>query len=220
MSRLHPLRRSLPLVAIVAFIVAIACSNNDDLATRRDSVLSAAESAYVASHSATMPPDTTDSASAMPAELTDENIIARLAQGDRMEVQAARLAMGKATGPALRAFARELADNHSAEEADARKLAQRLKLTETPAATDSTKTHQEALVARLTALPKGLGFDTTYVRHLIDGHTAMLKDAKAMEGKASNAEVKKLIQAAIPELERHRSRARTLERLLKPAAKK
>lgn len=220
MPRPQPSRRPWLLAALVASTVAIACSSNDDLAARRDSILAAADSNYVASHRATMPPDTTDSASAMPAELTDENIIARLAQSDRMEVQAARLAMGKATGPALRAFSRELADNHSAEEADARKLAQRLKITETPAPNDSTKAQQEALITRLTALPKGLGFDTMYVRHLVDGHAAMLREAKAMEGKASNAEVKKLVQASIPELERHRARARTLERLLRPTPKK
>lgn len=208
------------LAAIVAATAALACGSSDDLAARRDSVLAAAESAYVASHRATLPPDTTDSASTAPAELTDANIIALLAQSDRMEVQAARLAMTKATGPVLRAFARELADNHSAEEADARKLAQRLKITETPAPGDSTKARQEALVARLTALPKGTGFDTMYVRHLIDGHTAMLKDAKAIESKASNAEVKKLVQASIPELERHRARARTILRLLTPPPKK
>ena len=219
MTSRPPARPLLRLATIASAIVALACGNNDDLAARRDSVLAASESAYVASHRATMPPDTTDSASTAPAELTDGNIIALLAQSDRMEVQAARLAMSKATGPVLRAFARELADNHSAEEADARKLAQRLKITETPAPGDSTKARQEALIARLTALPKGTGFDTMYVRHLVDGHAAMLKDAKAIEGKASNAEVKKLVQASIPELERHRARARTILRLLTPAPK-
>ena len=206
-----PSRRFVLACATLALTVACA---TDDGAARRDSVVAAAEEAYAASHKASAPADTADNTSRGPAPLTDNNILARLAQGDRVEVQAAKIAMGKATSASLRAFARELADNHSAAENDARTLSQRLKIPEEPAATDTTKAHQQKLVAQLNALPKGMAFDTTYVRHVVDAHVATLQEAKAFEGKATHPEVKKLIQGVIPELERHLGRARTIGKAL------
>jgi putative membrane protein len=197
---------------------SVGCAT-DDAAARRDSIVAAADSAYKASHAASAPPDTTAKAAAAraPAALTDNNILARVAQDDRLEVQLAGLAIGKITSPALKNFAREIRDNHSAGESDARKLSQSLKVPEQPAATDTTKQHQQNLVTQFTKLPKGLAFDTTYVRHLVDGHTAMLRDIKAMEGKATHAEVKKLLSAAAPEVQRHLNRAREIGRALTAA---
>jgi putative membrane protein len=212
--------RAWRLLAPATVLLAAACAT-DDAAARRDSIVAASREAYAASHAASAPPDTADSTTKTkgPAALTDNNILARLAQGDRMEVQAAKIAMTKATNPELRAFARQLADNHSAAENDARTLAQRLKIPEQPTANDTTKAHQQKLATQLNALPKGMSFDTTYVRHLVDSHSATLREARALEGKATNAEVKKLIQGAIPELERHLARARALGKTLTAAKK-
>jgi putative membrane protein len=211
-------RRS-PIRLATGSALGLACTigcATDDAAARRDSIVAAADSAYKASHAASAPPDTAAAAAAAraPAVLTDNNILARVAQDDRLEVQLAGLAIGKITNPALKNFAREIRDNHSAGESDARKLSQSLKIPEQPAATDTTKLHQQNMVAQLTKLPKGLAFDTTYVRHLVDGHTAMLRDIRMMEGKATHAEVKKLLAAAAPEVQRHLNRAREIGRAL------
>ena len=209
----------LTILLAVASLSGFACAS-DDAGTRRDSIVAASEEAYAASHKSSAPPDTAASAVRAPVALTDNNILARLAQGDRMELQAAKTAVGKATSPELRTFARQLADNHSAQENDARTLSQRLKIPEQPAANDTTKVHQQAVAAQLTKLGKGATFDTTYVRHVIDGHVAMIKDARAMEGKATHAEVKRLIQGVIPELERHLARARVIGKALTAPKKK
>jgi putative membrane protein len=217
MPLLAPRRSRTRLASVFALgIACIAACATDDAAARRDSIVAAADSAYKASHVASAPPDTAAAAAAAraPAVLTDNNILARVAQDDRLEVQLAGLAIGKITSPALKNFAREIRDNHSAGESDARKLSQSLKVPEQPAATDTTKLHQQNMVAQLTKLPKGLAFDTTYVRHLVDGHTAMLRDLKAMEGKATHPEVKKLLAGAAPEVQRHLNRAREIGRAL------
>jgi predicted outer membrane protein len=210
----------LVVVAATGLALASACAT-DDAAARRDSIVAATEEAYKASHAASAPPDTAASAAAarVPAVLTDNNILARVAQDDRLEVQVAGLAIGKITSPALKDFARQIRDNHSAGESDARRLSQSLKVPEQPAATDTTKLHQQNLVAALTKLPKGTTFDTTYVRHLVDGHVAMLRDLNAMEGKATHAEVKKLLAAAKPEVQRHLNRAREIGKALTAAKK-
>jgi putative membrane protein len=203
-----PARPALVLAAsLLSIMVGYA---SDDAAARRDSIVAAAEEAYAASHRAIVQPDTTDTTARKPVELTDNNILARVAQDDRLELQVARTALAKLTSPALRAFAREIADNHSAGESDARRLSQRLKLPERPAATDTTKAHQQNLVALFTRLNKGLTFDTTYVRHLLDGHTTMLRELKTMEAKATHPEVKALLRNAAPEVQRHLSRASAL----------
>jgi putative membrane protein len=214
--------RPTPVVAAAVLslgvVLSAACAT-DDAAARRDSILAASEEAYKASHAASAPPDTTVAAAAAraPAPLTDNNILARVAQDDRLEVQVAGIAIGKITSPALKDFARQIRDNHSAGESDARKLSQSLKLPEQPAASDTTKAHQQALVALFSKLPKGRTFDTTYVRHLVDGHSAMLRDLRTMEGKATNPEVKKLLAAAAPEVQRHLNRAREIGRALTAA---
>lgn len=219
-----PRRCSHPSIA-AALALGIACvaagCATDDAAARRDSIVAASEEAYKASHAASAPPDTTAAAAAAraPAPLTDNNILARVAQDDRLEVQVAGIALAKITSPALKSFAREIRDNHSAGESDARKLSQALKVPEQPAATDTTKAHQQNLVAQFTKLPKGTTFDTTYVRHLVDGHSAMLRDIRAMEPKATHAEVKKLLAAAAPEVQRHLNRAREIGRALTAAKK-
>jgi putative membrane protein len=219
----RPPRRSLPLastatVSVLVLAMVTACAT-DDAAARRDSVVASSEEAYKASHAASAPPDTTAALAAAraPAPMTDNNILARVAQDDRLEVQVAGIAIGKITSPALKDFARQIRDNHSAGESDARKLSQALKIPEQPAATDTTKAHQQALVATFTKLPKGKAFDTTYVRHLVDGHTAMLRDIRVMEGKATHAEVKKLLAAAAPEVQRHLTRAREIGKALTAA---
>jgi putative membrane protein len=197
-------------------MVTMACAN-DDPAARRDSIVAAGEAAYAASHRASTPPDTTDStATRAPAALTDNNILARVAQDDRLEVQVAGLAIGKITSPALKDFARQIKDNHSAGESDARRLSQRLNVPEKPAANDTTKLHQQNLVVLFTKLGKGRAFDTTYVRHLVDGHTAMLREMKAMEARATHPEVKTLLASATPEVQRHLTRAREIGKALPP----
>jgi putative membrane protein len=213
------LRHLLVLVAIMLLTLTTACAS-DDAAARRDSIVAASEEAYAASHRATAPPDSTDSTARAPAALSDSNILARVAQDDRLEVQVAALAIGKITSPALKDFARQIKDNHSAGESDARRLSQRLKIAEKPAANDTTKVHQQNLVAQFNKLAKGRSFDTTYVRHLVDGHTAMLRDMKAMEEKATHAEVKALLANAVPEVQRHLNRAREIGRSLTAAAPK
>ena len=217
--RFLPLSLRPAVLAAAAMLFALACAN-DDAAARRDSVVAASEEAYAASHRASVPPDTTDSTARAPVAITDNNLLARVAQDDRLEVQVAGLAIAKITSPALKDFARQIKDNHSAGESDARRLSQRLKLPEKPAASDTTKLHQQNMVAQFTKLAKGTTFDTTYVRHLVDGHTAMLRELKAMEAKATHAEVKALLANAIPEVQRHLNRAREIGKALTAAKKK
>lgn len=204
------------LLALLTATMVAACET-DDAATRRDSIVAASEEAYAASHVASAPPDTADSTAQVPVGLTDNNILARVAQDDRLEVQVAGLAIGKITSPALKDFARQIKDNHSAGESDARRLSQKLKLPEKAAASDTTKLHQQNLVALFTRLAKGRTFDTTYVRHLIDGHMTMLRDLKSLEAKATHADVKALLVNATPEVQRHLARAREIGRALAPA---
>lgn len=213
----HSIHRATRVAALL-LAFSLACAN-DDAAARRDSVVAASEEAYAASHRASAPPDTTDSTARAPVGITDNNILARIAQDDRLEVQVAALAIPKITNPALKDFARQIKDNHSAGESDARRLSQRLKIPEKPGVTDTTKQHQQNLVALVNKLAKGTTFDTTYVRHLVDGHVAMLADLKAMEAKATHAEVKTLIAAATPEVQRHLTRAREIGRALTSAKK-
>jgi putative membrane protein len=201
--------------AMGALLLAAACANNDS-AERRDSIVAAAEEDYAASHRASAPPDTAGAArSAAPVVLTDENILARLGESDYRQVQLARLGRDKATSAEVKAYARNLLDSHSGSDHDTRALAQQIKIKPKLPAADSSKQELKRLTTRFAALPKGAAFDTAFVRFEVDDHEADLEDAKLMQSKATNAEIKRLLaNSVIPELQRHLDKARALTKSL------
>lgn len=207
---LHPVRSSILLSTLLS---AAACASHDP-ASRNDSIVAAGESAYAASHRSVIAESLANVKSSVPAPLTDANILALAGDADRLEIEVARIAVRKATSPAVKLYARQLLDDHGRGEADVRALAQRLNLKEQPPAQDTTKQEAQHLRQRFAALPKGLGFDTAFVHHEIEDHVNDIREAKELEPKATNPELKKLLQDELPELQRHLDRARALSKAL------
>jgi putative membrane protein len=203
------------LLLLGALLSVAACANHDP-ASRNDSIVAAGEADYLASHRASLPPDTSAPAakSAAPAALNDANIAALAGDGNRLEIEVARLAVGKATSAAVKLYARQLIDDHGREDRDLRDLEQRLKLAEKPPAQDTTRKELDHLKARFAALPRGLAFDTAFVNHEVEDHVNDLQETRDLAAKASNAELKKLLTESLSDLQRHLDRARVLSKAL------
>ena len=198
-----------------ALLLGTGCLNHDP-ASRNDSIVAAGEEDYVASHRATIPPDPTTVATkaAAPVALNDANIAALAADRNRLEIEVARIGVGRAISPAVKLYARQLLDDHGRTDRDLHDLETRLKLPEKPPPQDTTKAELAHLKARFAALPRGLAFDTAFVNHEAEDHVNDIKETKDLAAKASNPELKKLLVESQSDLQRHLDRARVLSKAL------
>ena len=165
------------------------------------------------------PATPTDTARAASGALTDANIVALLDEANAADSASGAYALGKATNPDVKAFAKLMMGEHHALRLQGQQLAQRLNVTPEPPANDPLKPAAEAEMAALRAAPKGLQFDRTYIEQEIGIHKAVLDLAEKAHDAAQNEELKKLIEQAKPVIEKHLDRAEDIQKKLgKPTA--
>jgi putative membrane protein len=163
--------------------------------------------------------DTTTAAAAKAGALTDPNIVALLDEANKADSAAGAYALGKATNPEVKAFARLMMGEHHALRAQGQQLAQRLNVTPQPPANDPVQAAAESEMAALRAAPKGPQFDRTYIDQEVEIHKAVLDLAEKAHGASQNPELKALIEKAKPVIEKHRDQAEELQKKLgKPSA--
>ncbi len=205
------LSQSSRYIAIVAASIGIA-----SLASCKGRQSSDAASGTVES-----PATRTDTAGA-PSEagaLTDPNIVALLDEANMADSASGAYAVGKATNPEVKAFARLMMGEHHALRMQGKQLAQRLNVTPAPPANDPLKPAAEAGMAALKAAPKGAEFDRTYIEQEVAMHKTVLDLAEKAHDAAKNEELKKLIEQAKPVIEKHLEQAEEIQKKLgKPSA--
>jgi putative membrane protein len=159
-------------------------------------------------------PQPSDTASAGTGQLSDANIVALLDEANMADSASGAYALGKATNPEVKSFARLMMGEHHALRTQGQQLARRLKVDPRPPANDPLKPAAESEMAALRAAPKGAEFDRTYIEQEIGIHKAVLDLAEKAHGAAQNAELKKLIEQAKPVIEKHLERAEAIEKRL------
>lgn len=140
----------------------------------------------------------------------DNDIVGRLVAGDKAEVKLGRLAESKAIIPAVKEFAKMIVADHSKSEKNVEALRSSAKLSPSTAGKDTGTKAGEDIVQRLTAMPKGTDWDSTFVRHVFEEHQHDIADAKAMQNQAKDAQLKALLGNTLPVLQKHLDSARTL----------
>jgi putative membrane protein len=94
---------------------------------------------------------------------------------------------------------------------DADKLAKSAKITPTaPSSATQLKQESKAAMDSLKAA-KGATFDQQYIAGQVADHQKALDNLKSYQGTAQNADLKNLIQNAIPKVQQHLDRARDLQ---------
>jgi putative membrane protein len=204
-------------IVATSLILAALCGckgqNRQDMGTRSETGTTAATSDTMASTMSNDSAASTTSA-ASSGGLTDANIVALLDEANMADSASGAYAVGKATNPQVKAFAKLMMGEHHALRAQGQQLAQRLNLTPELPASDPLKPAAQSEMAALKAAPKGAQFDRTYIEQEIGVHKAVLDVAGKGHDAAQNADLKKLIEKAKPVIQKHLDRAEAIQKSL------
>jgi putative membrane protein len=163
-------------------------------------------------------PSDTATSTAEAGGLSDANIVALLDEANAADSSAGAYALGKATDPEVKAFAKLMMGEHHALRLQGQQLAERLGVTPAPPAEDPLKPAAESEMAALKAAPKGAQFDRIYIDQEVAAHKLVLDVAGKGHDAAQNEELKKLIEQAKPVIEKHLERAEEIQKKLGKAS--
>jgi len=142
--------------------------------------------------------------------MTDPEIFSMISAVNQGEIDAGKLAQSRASSAAVKAYAKDMVTDHSTLNSQGASLASALGAIPKPDAKDSIIVGNEDAAAKLKAA-SGTAFDQAYVESQIAGHTRALAFLQQAESQAQNADLKKMISNAIPEVQKHLDRARSLQ---------
>lgn len=128
----------------------------------------------------------------------DARYFERLAQGNLAEIEAGKLAQGKAVGDDVKKFAARMVEDHGKMLEELRALAGTKSLT-MPTAPDK----EHANVMKRLQSQSGATFDRSYMTQMVKDHEATLKLVKDIAGKAKDPDLKAAGQQAVPRIQEH-----------------
>lgn len=143
----------------------------------------------------------------------DRGFLAETAQSGRAEVEAGKLAAGRAADADVKAYAAKMVEDHTAVGAEIGRLAKAkgVKLPDKPSLV------QRASVKSLSTL-EGRKFDEYYARDWgVKAHENTVLAFRSAIDKLEDADVKAFAQKTLPALEQHLEMARLLRRETSPA---
>ncbi len=155
-----------------------------------------------------------------PAPLTDGNIVALFDEANIADSASAALALPKATNADVKAFARMMMGEHHGLRVKAQQYAKKPTGAMAPwpkaepPATDPFKSAVDDETSALSSTAKGAAFDSTYIAKEIGIHQAVLDWATQALAQAQNKELKELLTASAPVIQRHLDRAKAIEQKL------
>ena len=184
-----------------------------------DSVASTADSTAVASGAVT-----TDSAAGMTGgmaagtagatgattALADADIANVIHEVNAGEIAAGEIAQTKATNAEVKAYAREMVTAHRALDEKGANITNATGASNA-AIRDSVVNANQAMASQLQSANSGADFDKAYIDGQVTGHRNALNFLQAAQNQAQDAELKSMITAAIPDVQKHLDRATALQ---------
>ena len=144
--------------------------------------------------------------------LTDANIVSIVLVANKMDVENAKMALGKTKNPAVKEFANQMKKDHTAAIQQTNDLASKLSLKAED--NDSSRQLEENADATRKTIDesKGAGFDKAYVDNEVVLHQALLDllDKTLIVG-ATNAELKSLLENTRSVVAMHLAHAKTVQ---------
>ncbi|MBV8205768.1 MAG: DUF4142 domain-containing protein [Acidobacteria bacterium] len=135
----------------------------------------------------------------------EQEFVTKAAQGDRAEVELAKLALQKSNNPDVKEFAQRMVDDHTKNQQQADTLASQLSIT----APSSASPQQQQEKSRLEGL-SGDQFDRTYARLMLQDHRKDVNEFKQEQHTAKNPNIKQFVDETLPVLEQHLQMAQQL----------
>jgi putative membrane protein len=135
----------------------------------------------------------------------DRKFIEDAAKGGMFEVQSAQLAQQKATDPAVKDFAKKLADDHGKANDELKQLAQ----SKDVALPDKEKWMDRHEISKLQKA-SGADFDREFAQHSVKEHEKDIKKFEKAAAKLNDPDVKAWAQKQLPVLREHLAMAQKL----------
>jgi putative membrane protein len=196
-----------------ALALAGACNKNQDTASTDSARV---DSAAAATNTAGAPSADSAATTAPGGAMTAPNALAMIGLSNGAEVQASQIAEEKATNKDVHAFAHMMVADHQAMQKEADELATKANLTpQPPAQADQKRAAADQMVQQLNSTAKGAEFDRAYVDGQVSAHQQTLAELQQLQTSVDNADVKALIEKAIPKVQAHLDQAQKLQAGLK-----
>ena len=137
------------------------------------------------------------------ASMSPPDVMALVGASNAAEIGTSQLATDKATNADVKAFARRMIQEHQAMQGQADQLATRLNVTPgTPDRAQQKTEMANQMTEQLRGAARGQAFDRMYMDGQVQAHQQTLAELQGMQNTA-NADVKALIQKAIPKVQAH-----------------
>jgi putative membrane protein len=153
---------------------------------------------------------TAGGASGSTTALGDADIANVIHEVNAGEIAAGKIAQTKATNADVKAYAREMVQAHTAMDKKGAKITGQQGATNA-AIRDSIVNANQSMDSQLQSANSGADFDRAYINGQVQGHQNALSFLQAAQNQTQNADLKKMIDAAIPDVQKHLDRARALQ---------
>jgi putative membrane protein len=128
----------------------------------------------------------------------DAKAIQSLAEANRAEVDAGKLALEKAQSEPVKKFAQHMVDDHGKMLDEVHKLAEAKGVQ----LSDDVSVKHKAEAKKLEAAP-GEEFDKDYMNAMVKGHESVLKDLQKISRSSKDPDVKAAAEKAMPDVKKH-----------------
>jgi putative membrane protein len=207
------MRVALPIGLVLVSMIG-ACESADRNVARDQSAAASGETP-----SDTGAPANTGAPAATPqGGLTDANIVALLDAANKADSASGAVAAKKATKAEVKAYARLMMSEHHALRLEGQQLAKKLGVEPKAPEKDPLAPYVAAEMKSLQSTPKGAEFDRVYIDNEVTIHQAVLDLANQARVTTQTAELRQLIEKAVPVIRKHLDQAMALQKQLTPAA--
>jgi putative membrane protein len=197
-------------VGLMLLLAATACQGRTDNAAR--------DTAATATPSDTSASAAGGASATTPKGLSDSNIVALLDEANMADSAAGAAALKKVINPDVKAFAKLMMAEHHALRVAGQELAKQLGVTPKLPERDPLAGYLRNEMDALKKTAKGAEFDKTYIDHEVSIHQAVLDFANQARVTTQTAELRALIEKAVPVIRKHLDQAQEIQKKLGPTA--
>ena len=187
------------LVAAATLAAAAACGGGD----------AASDTAMADTMAAPTIGAGADTMAGAAAGMDDTTIVGMMSGANAGEIAAGEIAAEKARSADVRQYAANMVEEHRRMQGQVDSLVSAMNTGRAPVP-DSLTRHLEQVRTQLQGTAAGAEFDRAYMQGQVTDHQNTLSALRAAQPAARNAQLRTLVDAAIPAVEGHLERARTI----------
>lgn len=187
-------------LTLATCLTLAACGGGDNAGA--DSLAAADSGVAMGADSAMAPAGGTQPA------MSDAQIVAQVSNANGKEIAAGRIAQEKARNADVKSFAADMVKDHTAMQGGVDSLVTAANITPKAAEPDTLQKALDDATKKLQDQAAGADFDRTYMDMMVSDHEATITLLNQAATAAQNADLRTLIQGAIPKVQAHLDRAR------------